>query len=136
MTSFKYSKTSLKRLYTCHSDLITICKKALDQSPVDITVVCGYRDKLSQNQAYRDGYSKLEWPHSMHNQTPSKAVDLAPYISGKVQWNNVKGLYIIAGIVISIAYSLNVKIRWGGAWNGTLNDAYIFNDLYHFEKTV
>lgn len=136
MTDFKYSQTSLERLHTCHSDLITICKKAIERSPVDITVVCGHRGKDDQDQAYSNGYSDLKWPFSKHNEWPSKAVDLAPYINGKIEWNNINGLYLIAGIVISIAYSINVKIRWGGAWNGTLNDTKKRQDLYHFEKIV
>ena len=134
MTNFKYSQTSLERLYTCHSDLITICKTAIVISPIDISVVCGHRDKEAQNKAYNENRSDFKWPHSMHNQTPSKAVDLAPYIDGRIQWKHEKGLYLIAGLVIGIGYKLGIKIRWGGAWNGTLNTEFQRKDLYHFEK--
>jgi len=136
MTEFRYSQTSLNRLNTCHNDLITICKKAILISPVDISIVCGHRDKKAQARAFRDGFSKLRWPQSNHNQWPSRAVDLAPYRDGEIRWSNIEGLHLIAGLILGIADTLNIKIRWGGAWKGVLNPPDAFNDLYHFEKIV
>lgn len=136
MNDFKYSKTSLKRLYTCHYNLITICKLALKISPVDITVVCGYRKKDNQNKAFAEGYSNAVWPKSAHNQWPSNAVDLVPYMHEQIKWNDTNGLYLIGGLMIGISTNLDINIKWGGAWHGTLNSPHEFNDLYHFELMV
>lgn len=136
MSDFKYSNLSLQRLYTCHEDLITICSLALQVSPVDITVVCGFRDWRAQNDAFTTGHSRVPWPQSTHNRKPSDAVDLAPYFHGGIQWNAVKELHLIAGLVVGIGAAQNVQIRWGGAWNGMMNAPWQFNDLYHFERIV
>lgn len=136
MNDYKYSQTSIKQLNTCHDDLITICSLILPISPIDITIVCGHRTEEAQNQAFANGSSLAQWLQSAHNEIPSDAVDLAPYFDRGIQWKDVKGLYLIAGLVIGISQSLNIKIRWGGAWHGPLNPPHQFNDLYHFERIM
>ena len=136
MNKFKYSKTSLKRLDTCHDDLIIICETVLDISPIDITVICGHRKKEDQNKAFTKGFSRAPWPKSAHNQLPSKAVDLAPYVNGYIKWNDIKKLYLIAGLVLGVSMNPHIEVKWGGAWHGTLNVPHEFNDLYHFELIV
>ena len=119
--------------YSCHNDIITICSLALQVSPVDITIVCGHRNMADQNKAYNEKKSRVKWPNSSHNSSPSNAVDLVPYINGVLQWNNIQQLHLVAGLIIGIGAAQNVPIRWGGAWDGQLNKPWKFNDLYHFE---
>ena len=45
----------------------------------DITLLEGHRTQLRQNKLYFDGQSKVSWPDSRHNTTPSMAVDVAPW---------------------------------------------------------
>jgi peptidoglycan LD-endopeptidase CwlK len=77
----KLGKVSLERLATCHPDLIRYVMAFERCSPRDFTVLCGHRGEAEQRAAYRANppTSKLDWPNSKHNQTPSLAVDLAPY---------------------------------------------------------
>lgn len=65
-----------------------------------------------------DGYIKK----SMHNYFPSKAFDIAVFIKGKAQWDDV--YYKDLGKFIdTLGYT--GKIRWGG-W-------FSFRDYCHFE---
>ncbi len=76
---------------------------------------------------YKDGYEKL----SMHNYTPSKAVDAVSY---PIDWEDRDQAYYFAGIVKGIAIMMGINIRWGGDFNrnGQVGDES-FKDLYHFE---
>ena len=81
------SRRSWGRLRTCHEYLQTLLREAVGSSPVDFMVIEGHRTKEKQDAAYRAGKSGLQWPRSKHNQTPSLAVDIAPYVDGKASWD-------------------------------------------------
>jgi len=146
-----FSKLSRSRLMTCHPDLITIAETAIKY--YDFSVICGKREKIEQEAAYKKGYSKLHYPDSRHNQSVimkddsiSDAMDLAPY-SNKlkaVDWDNLEAFRFLGGLIIGISemlYSegkIHHRVRWGGDWNG-YKDYYNdfkdqkFIDLPHFE---
>ncbi len=94
----------------------------------------GHRREERQNVMFRTGKSKLKWPNSKHNQSPSLAVDIAPY---PIDWNDFREFDYLAGLVIGIGHQMGVEIRWGGDWNrnGALSDNR-FNDLPHFELVL
>lgn len=130
-----FSQESLSKLSTCHLDLQTIFFEVVRN--FDCTVLQGVRNKAEQEQYFKEGKSKLQWPNGKHNQFPSIAVDVAPY---PINWNDTKRFYLFAGIVIGIAVRLRDEgkikytVRWGGDWDGdTLIDDQKFNDLVHFE---
>ena len=128
----KFGKASMKRLITCDDRLQLLALTVVEN--FDCTVVCGHRTEEEQNLAYARGYSKLKFPQSKHNEELSRAIDLAPYISGKgIVWD-ADQCYYFAGIVMATAKQLNIKIRWGGDWDmdNDVNDQN-FNDLVHFE---
>jgi len=87
--TWAYSQRSLTRLGTCHEDLQLLMREALvdPDCPYDITVLEGHRGKERQNRAVAEGRSRLLWPKSKHNSMPSMAVDVAPYVDGKVSWD-------------------------------------------------
>lgn len=101
---------------------------------VDLSLISGYRTKAEQEELFRDGKSKLQWPQSKHNQHPSLAVDFQPHpypVNEKELWG---ALGFMAGMSIILAEKYGVKIRWGGDWDMdgdlTNND---FDDLFHLE---
>lgn len=111
-------------------DLILAC-------PFDVTVVWGYRGRLAQERAFAEGSSTKRWPESLHNHEPSVAVDLAPYVNGRIDWgthDHGRRFYIIAGLVFALALKHELEVRWGGDWDrdGDLDDQ-TFVDLGHFE---
>ena len=62
------------------------------------------------------------------------AVDAAPCLSGKIDWNDAKFFCLFAGVVLSTASQLGIKIRWGGDWDGDFDlKDQSFIDLPHFE---
>jgi len=126
----KYSKTSLERLATCHPDIQRIFKMVIKS--FDHSILCGRRPKSDQDRAYSEGRSKVRYPDSTHNKTPSDAVDAAPY---PINWKNTKRFYYFGGFVMGIAFALGIKLRWGGDWDmDTEVKDNTFNDLVHFEK--
>ena len=139
---FKFSKTSLERLETCHRDLQTVMLVALAQSDIDFGIACGYRSVEDQQKAYREKRSQLDGVtrKSKHNSTPSMAVDIYAWVNGRANWND-KNLSYLAGVIMSTAKRLHDsrrikhKLRWGGNWNkwdyACNYDGFV--DMPHFE---
>jgi len=116
-----YGKASKLKLLTCHGQIQLLCWEAI--AVMDITVVCGYRDKKAQNKAFEKGYSNVRYPDSNHNVKPSKAVDLAPWNNG-IDWDDKNGFYELAGIMKALAFKHDIKLKWGGDFNGFFDGAH------------
>lgn len=123
------SKISQERLNTCHPDLIKLMTAVSEV--VNIAILCGHRGEVEQNKAFTEKKSKLKFPKSKHNKTPSLAVDIAPL---PIDWNNTDAFKSLANLVFEIADRQKIHIRWGGDFNQdgnkTKNDAW---DLPHYE---
>jgi len=125
----KFSDKSEAHLNTCEHDLKELFHHVIQIH--DCTIIQGHRNEVTQNEYFRTGKSKVEYPNSKHNRFPSHGVDVSPY---PVDWNNTKRFYYFAGIVKGVAASLDVKIRWGGDWDSDNDlDDQSFMDLVHFE---
>ena len=126
---YKWSQDSESKLITCKPDLIILANKVLEHA--DCTILCGFRDKRVQEQAFLEGKSTVHFPYSMHNRYPSSAIDLAPY---PIDWNDIRRFYYFGGFVVGLAKELGIGIRWGGDWDGDFQvKDQNFNDLVHFE---
>ncbi len=128
-----FSQQSEKHLQTADYRLIEVARMTLDCSPVDFGISCGYRGQDEQTQAFISGKSKLAWPGSKHNSTPSMAIDFFPVINGTAQWTRPDLFSLIAGLFLGIGDCLGYCLRWGGAWDGTVNSMGEFTDLPHME---
>lgn len=104
----KFGKKSLDKLADCHEDLQRLANELIKE--MDVTVLCGYRGKEEQDQAFIDGNSKLRWPNSKHNKKPSLAVDLAPY---PVDFKDLKRFIDMCALIEKIAEKLGLKIILG-----------------------
>lgn len=125
----KFSKASARKLATCDVRLVQVFERVIEH--FDCTILTGYRDQQTQDEAFATGHSKKKWPESKHNQSPSLAVDAAPY---PIDWNDRERFHYFAGYVLGVGAMLGVKLRYGGDWNRDTevkdND---FDDLLHFE---
>lgn len=123
----KFSPRSQRELSTCHWKLQAILWDAIEI--VDFTVLEGHRSPEKQREAYDKGFSKVL--EGTHNVLPSCGVDVAPY---PLDWADERRFYLLAGVILVIAYERGIKIRWGGDWDsdGDLTDQ-TFNDIGHFE---
>ncbi len=127
--SLKFSKRSAANLAECCEELQEVFEEVL-QSGFDCSILVGQRDEATQNEMFRTGRSKLAWPSSMHNTSPSFAADVAPY---PIDWDDKERFIYFGGQVVGIAAAMGIKLRWGGAWNGERNKPGRFDDLVHFE---
>lgn len=117
-----FSKTSQNRLAECHEDIIEVCTELIKQ--YDFSVLCGHRSKEEQDKAFKEGNSKVRYPHSKHNTKPSLAVDLAPYNETEphIDWGNVsafKEMWIRFDTIAKVLKSqgkISSIFVWGGDW--------------------
>lgn len=131
----KFGAESIKQLSTCHPDLQIIMEETIKY--IDFSVLEGHRGQAAQEAAFAAGNTKLHWPNGKHNQSPSMAVDIAPY---PLDWNDTQRFVYFAGYIMAIAKMLLVQgkinhtVRWGGDWDSDtqLKDES-FRDLGHFE---
>lgn len=105
---WKIGEASRKRLDTCDPRLVRLVEHVYRKAPFDLTVLCGHRGEEEQNEAFKNGASKLRWPNSKHNAEPSRAVDLAPY---PVDYEDSVAEKELRAVVIACAKELGIKIR-------------------------
>lgn len=107
---------SLAELSGVDPRLVAVVKRAIEVSPQDFAVHDGLRTEAEQTELVRRGASQTM--NSMHRKQADgygHAVDLVPFINGKMRWE-WDAIYPIAAAVKFAAAELNVQIRWGGCW--------------------
>jgi hypothetical protein len=124
----KFSQKSLDKLATCHPDLQRLFNEVI--KGWDCIITCGHRSKQEQNQAYVDGFSKVQFPNSKHNSSPSLAVDV---MACPVDYNDWKRMYMFAGYVLGVAAQMGIKVRSGIDFNQNrvMDDRFV--DAPHWE---
>lgn len=129
----KFSQSSLDKLNTADHHLVILFNEIIKHR--DCSIIWGHRGQADQDAAFARGASKKKWPDGEHNKTPSRAVDVAPYINGKIS-DDQRECYAFGGFVMGMASAMHMgdRIRWGGDWDrdGMVTDQQ-FNDLWHFE---
>lgn len=129
----QFGEKSRSKLETCDPRIVEIFEEVVKH--IDCTVLEGRRDKETQDELFRQGKSKLQWPDSKHNVTNpddlSKAIDAVPY---PVDWNDWNRFYHFCGFVQAVAISKGYKLRSGLDWNQNYDFSdQTFNDAPHFE---
>ncbi len=108
---------SRRELAGVHPRLIAVVERAIAITQQDFAVHDGLRTEAEQRDYVKRGVSKTM--NSMHRPQAdgfSHAVDLVPFINGKLRWE-WKPIYVIATAVRAAAIELNVKLTWGGVWD-------------------
>jgi len=133
-----FGKASLAKLEGVHPDLVKVLKKAIIDTPVDFTIDQGTRTTAYQQSLYAKGRTtageivtnadgvKNKSNHQIKSDGYGWAVDLYPYVNGKVQYNDVTNLRIISAHILATAKCMGIKVDWGGGWK-------TFKDYPHFE---
>lgn len=117
MTGFKLGKKSKSELEGVHADLVAVVERAIELTVQDFSVHDGIRTLEQQRALVERGASKTL--NSRH--ITGHAVDLVPYIGGKLRWE-WEPIYVISEAVRAAAKEQGVPIRWGGAWDRRLTD--------------
>lgn len=100
------------RLKGVNPKLVRVVERAISISKQDFSVIEGLRTVERQKQLVAAGKSQT----MSSNHITGRAVDLAAYVNGKIEWQ----LHLfdeIADAMAKAAKEENVAIRWGAAWN-------------------
>jgi peptidoglycan L-alanyl-D-glutamate endopeptidase CwlK len=150
---FKFGNKSLEVLGTVDPRLQAVAKRALEISEVDFSIAQGFRTLDEQMRLYGKGRTAAEchragvpesyarpneaevtWTIHGSNHLKNNALDVAPFINGKLQYddNGKLGLWPkIATAFKAAAAELRTPIRWGGDGLGVGSKKKI--DRPHFE---
>lgn len=120
---FKFGSRSLGKLVGVHPDLVIVMHHAIQHSSLDFSIIEGLRTMAQQRKYLAAGATRTL--NSRH--LTGHAVDVAPYIDGKIRWDWPL-FYELALVIKQAAAEQRVKIQWGGDWRS-------FKDGPHFELT-
>ena len=117
---YKLGPTSRKRLIGLKPALIAIVERAIELSKIDFAVIEGLRTAARQEELYAKGRTtpgpKVTWTlWSKH--LLGDAVDLAPFIDGKIDWTPGDNFDLIAIAMYAAAEELETRVRWGADWD-------------------
>lgn len=129
----RWGAVSAYNIGTLHPDLRRVLHATALVIPerFDFKVICGFRNEVDQNEAFRKGTSEKQWPDGKHNTFPSLAFDFLPVRGG---WNDHVIFGVVYGYLEAVANRLEVKLRWLGDGNSdgrTLDQK--LRDLGHVE---
>ena len=116
--SFRFGNRSLQQLDTVDPKLTALAIRALELSPHDFTIIQGKRTVEQSAQNIANGTSFLKDPSKSKHVT-GKAIDFAPYIKGKIDWNDLEAFWAIVGAFKKAANEMNIAVRFGADWNNS-----------------
>lgn len=111
MGKYKLGTRSKERLKGVHPHLVAVIERAIELTDIDFTVLEGLRTVERQRKLYAKGATKTM--NSRH--LTGHAVDIAPYVDGKVSWDWPL-YYRLEKFVKQAAKELGYKVEWGGDW--------------------
>jgi peptidoglycan L-alanyl-D-glutamate endopeptidase CwlK len=136
MMGYKLGKKSKAELQRVHPILIDIVECSLQSSLVDFSVHDGLRSPNEQNSLFKrgvstlDGYNKIS-QHQLQDTGYGHAVDLVPYINGKLRWE-WKPIFSIALAVQVASEVIGANVRWGGCWK-IITNSELSPEKMHYE---
>jgi peptidoglycan L-alanyl-D-glutamate endopeptidase CwlK len=128
----RFSQESIKKLDDCNINLQLVLLAAI--KVFDFKIIETSRSYERQKSLVTQGLSKTM--KSKHLIQPAEAADIYPYPIAK-NLNDpeyLKRFFFLAGVMLTCAHDLGIKIRWGCDWNQNMifNDQS-FTDMPHFE---
>lgn len=107
---------SNQELIGVHPDLVGMAQRAILITLQDFSVHDGLRTIEEQREYVRTKVSRtLKSMHLPQRDGLGHALDLVPYINGKLRWE-LDACIVIAKAVRQAANELKVPIVWGGCW--------------------
>jgi peptidoglycan L-alanyl-D-glutamate endopeptidase CwlK len=114
--AYRLGAQSRAELKGVHPDLVKVVERAIQITVQDFSVHDGLRTLEEQKRYVASGASQtLNSKHRAQADGYGHAVDLVPFINGKMRWE-WEPIYVIAVAVWQAARELGVAVRWGGAW--------------------
>lgn len=118
---FTLGTKSRAELQGVHPKLVRVVERSIALTMQDFGVHDGLRTREEQAQLVLKGASKtMNGKHLPQADGFGHAVDLVPYIGGKLRWE-WEPIFLIAVAVDQAATELGVRLRWGGVWDRTMD---------------
>ena len=115
--TFELGDKSRKELEGVHPKLVAVVERAIKYTTADFGVHDGLRTLEEQKKLVAAGASKtLNSRHRIQADGFGHAVDLVPFINGKLRWE-WGPIWHIALAVDTAATELNVPLVWGAVWD-------------------
>lgn len=133
----RFGQRSLDSLKGVHPLLCEVMHEAIKNSPYDFTITEGVRTVQRQQELYAQGRTKpgaivtnVDGVKVKSNHQPKAdgygyAVDIYPYLNGKVDVNALTELKAIGAHICKVAKTMGINVEWGGNWK--------FVDVPHFQ---
>lgn len=122
MSQYQLGHKSKGELVGVHPDLVRVVYRAIQLTVQDFSVHDGLREIAEQIEYVRTGASKtLKSKHLKQSDGLGHAVDLVPYVNGKLRWEWPL-IYRMAEAVHRAAQQEKVVLRWGAVWDRTFNE--------------
>ncbi len=120
--SFHFGETSEANLVHVESGLVRCARRALVLSTQDFGVYEGIRMLARQRLLVASGASRtLDSYHIPDDEGVGHALDLLPFIDGRMQWQFPLEL-VVAAAMHKASLELAVPITWGGVLDRRLGD--------------
>ena len=103
----------MEKLEGVNPDLVHIVERAIELTKVDFAVTEGLRTPERLRELFAKGASQIK---EGGTHVAGRAVDLVAFLGGRISWE--LNLYDdIADAMRLAALEVNVRLRWGAAWN-------------------
>jgi len=113
---------SRRELAGVHPDLEAVVLRAIEITEQDFAVHDGLRLPEEQKALFASGASTtLNSKHLIQKDGYGHAVDLVPFVRGKLRWE-WEPIFKIAVAVDTAAAELGVTLRWGGVWDKLMTE--------------
>jgi len=115
-----FGEKSKRLLAELHPDLQALLNAGI-LGDWDFTVVSARRTTEEQRLLVAKGVSKtMQSKHVADPPNPSLAVDVAPWYTEGIRWQDDRPFYMLAGYLQRVARELGLqdRFRWGADWDG------------------
>ena len=118
--SYTFGAKSEAELVGVHPDLVAVVRRALELTAVDFGVHDGVRTEAEQAELVKRGASKtMNSKHRLQHDGYGHAVDLVPYVNGKLRWE-WPVIFQVTAAVAEAARERGIMLTWGGVWDTRL----------------
>ena len=120
--TYALGSASRAQLVGVHPRLVAVVERVIVLTVQDFAVHDGVREQAEQAALVAAGVSRtLDSKHKRQSDGYGHAVDLVPYIAGRLRWD-WPGCYRVAVAMRAAAIEAGLALTWGGVWDRDLRD--------------
>jgi peptidoglycan L-alanyl-D-glutamate endopeptidase CwlK len=105
----EFGSRSKEKLKTCDPQIQMVLEEAIKH--YDFSILEGHRTEEKQQEYFKSGASKVQFPDSKHNVSPSMAVDVVPY---PIDWSDLHRFKELSEVIKEACETVEVdNLNWG-----------------------